>query len=74
MQVGDVITEFFNWYSDFPPLVDGEMVTVRLTYVPPPPAPADLVASHGDGEVALSWAGPGSGVTRHEYRYRTTGS
>ena len=60
--------------SDFPPLVDGETVTVRLTYVPPPPAPADLVASHGDGEVALSWAAPGSGVTRHEYRYRTTGS
>ena len=72
--VGDAINEWFVWTSDFPPLVDGETVTVRLTYVPPPPAPADLVASHGDGEVALSWAAPGSGVTRHEYRYRTTGS
>ena len=74
LHVGQVTNEFFAWGSDFPPLVEGETVTVRLTYPMPPPAPANLIASHGDGEVALFWAAPGSGVTRHEYRYRTTGS
>ena len=73
-QIGDVINEWFAWDSDYPPLVEGETVMVRLTYPAPPPAPANLIASHGDGEVELFWAAPGSGVTRHEYRYTTTGS
>ena len=75
-QDGDVIREDYTWTSDLPPLTEGEQVTVRLIHPPAPPPPANLRASPGDREVALSWDAPasGSGVTRHEYRYKTTGS
>ena len=72
--VGDVLNEWFVWTSDFPPLVDGETVMVRLTYVPPP---TNLTASPGDRRVTLAWDAPAADadITRHEYRYkwRTTG-
>ena len=75
--VGDVINEVFRWNSDFPPLVEDETVTVRLTYVPPPPAPTNLTASPGDRRVTLAWDVPAADadITRHEFRYkwRTTG-
>ena len=40
-----------------------------------PAAPTNFIAGVGDTEVTLSWDAPasGSGVTRHEYRYKTTG-
>ena len=71
--IGNVIWEQYAWVSDFPPLTEGEQVTVRLTHPPLPPPPANLRASPDDGEVALSWNAPASGVTRHEYRYKTDG-
>ena len=42
---------------------------------PPPAAPTNLTATAGDAQVALSWDAPASdsGVTRHEYRYKTDG-
>ena len=73
-EIGVVITEQYSWFDDFPPLTEGEQVTVRLIHPPLPPAPANLRASPDDGEVALSWNAPASGVTRHEYRYKTDGS
>ena len=43
---------------------------------PVPAAPANFTAVSGDGQAALSWSAPqsGSGVTGHEYRYKTDGS
>ena len=78
-EVGVVTNERFNWQSDFPPLVDGETVTVQLTYVPTtaPSPPANLTASPGDRRVTLAWDVPpaDAGISRHEFRYkwRTTG-
>ena len=39
-----------------------------------PAAPTNFTAAPGDAQVVLSWDAPASdsGVTRHEYRYRTT--
>ena len=77
--VGDFINEFFNWYNVFPPLVDGETVTVRLTHPPTtaPPPPTNLTASPGDRRVTLAWdaTAAAAGISRHEFRYkwRTTG-
>ena len=77
--VGEVINEFFSWGSDFPPLVDGETVTVRLTHPPTtaPPPPTNLTASPGDRRVTLAWdmTAAAAGISRHEFRYkwRTTG-
>ena len=77
VEVGDVFVELYSLKSDYPPMTAGETVTVRLIHPPlPPPAPANLMASPaGPGEVALSWDAPAadSGVTRHEYRFKTTG-
>ena len=41
-----------------------------------PDAPTNFTATLGNMEVALAWNAPGpdSGVTGHEYRYKTTGS
>ena len=66
--VGDVINEVFTWNSDFPPLVEGETVTVRLTYVPPPPAPTNLTASPGDRRVTLAWDAPAADAGHHAPR------
>ena len=43
---------------------------------PPLSAPTGFSAEAGDGEVTLSWnpPGSGSGVTHHDYRFRTNGS
>ena len=77
--VGEFINEFFSWGSDFPPLVDGETVTVRLTHPPTtaPPPPTNLTASPGDRRVTLAWdmTAAAAGISRHEFRYkwRTTG-
>ena len=77
--VGDVINEWWIFRGDLPPLVDGETVTVRLTYPPTtaPPPPTNLKALPGDRRVTLTWDAPAahSGVARHEFRYkwRTTG-
>ena len=40
-----------------------------------PPTPAGLTATPGDARVTLAWNAPASdsGVTRHEYRYKTSG-
>ena len=39
-------------------------------------APTNFTVAPGDGQVVLSWDAPASdsGVTRHEYRHKTTGS
>ena len=78
-QVGDVVNEFLTWDSDFPPLVEDETVTVRLTHPPTtaPPPPTNLTASPGDRRVTLAWdaTAAAAGISRHEFRYkwRTTG-
>ena len=40
------------------------------------PTPTGLTATAGDGQVTFSWDAPasGSGVTHHEYRFKTDGS
>ena len=48
-------------------------VTLRLADIGPG-APASFTATPGDGQVELSWTAPTSGVTRHDYRYRTSGA
>ena len=39
-------------------------------------APTNFTATAGDAQVMLSWDAPetGSGVTKHQYRQKTTGS
>ena len=41
-----------------------------------PAAPTNFTAAPGDAQVVLSWDAPASdsGVTRHEFHYRTDGS
>ena len=48
-------------------------MTLRLADIGPG-APASFTATPGDGQVELSWTAPTSGVTRHDYRYRTSGA
>ena len=42
---------------------------------PPPSTPTGFTATVGNAQVALAWKAPAldSGVTRHEFRYKTTG-
>ena len=53
---------------------DGCTATVTITEAAVA-APANLMATPGDGQVALSWDAPASdsAVTRHEYRYKAQG-
>ena len=56
---------------------DGVQAVVNnSTQVPPVPAPTGFTVTVGDGEVTLSWTDPGSGsgVTHHDYRFRTGGA
>ena len=56
---------------------DGVPAVVNYsTQTPPLPAPTGFRAEPGDGEVTLSWdpPGSGSGVTHHDYRFKTDGS
>ena len=50
-------------------------VTVRLREATPPDAPTNFTATVGDTQVALGWdaAASDSGVTGHEFRYKTDG-
>ena len=52
---------------------DADEVTARTTGVA---APTNFTATAGDAQVLLSWDAPatGSGVTKHQYRQKTTGS
>ena len=58
--------------NDAPGLTDEAVRNSRTT----PVAPANLSASAGNGYVTLVWDAPASDadITRHEYRYKTTGS
>ena len=51
-------------------------VTVTREAPPGPPAPTNFVAKPGNEQVALSWDAPASdsGVTRHDYQFKTDGS
>ena len=51
-------------------------VTVSREAPSGPPAPTNFVAKPGDEQVALSWDAPASdsGVTRHDYQFKTDGS
>ena len=48
-------------------------VTVTRAAVEPPAAPTGLSATAGNRRVALAWNASDSGITRHEYRYKTDG-
>ena len=50
-------------------------VTVRLREATPPDAPTNFTATVGDTQVTLGWdaAASDSGVTGHEFRYKTDG-
>ena len=48
-------------------------VTVTRAAVEPPAAPTGLLATAGNRRVALAWNASDSGITRHEYRYKTDG-
>ena len=47
-------------------------VTLRLADLGPA-APASFTAGPGNAQVELSWTAPIAGITRHEYRYKTSG-
>ena len=51
-------------------------VTVSREAPPGPPAPTNFVAKPGNEQVVLSWDAPApdSGVTRHDYQFKTDGS
>ena len=63
-----------SWSSHSSTLAAGDSVAVRII-AGALAAPANLEATPGDGQVALSWDAPASdsGVTRHEYRYKAEG-
>ena len=67
---GDEVASFTTGVADVPAVVNNS------TQMAPLPAPTGFSAEAGDGEVTLSWnpPGSGSGVTHHEYRFRTNGS
>ena len=50
-------------------------VTLRVREATPPDAPTEFTAKVGDTQVTLAWkaAGLDSGVTGHEFRYKTDG-
>ena len=53
---------------------DALMLAIKGTAMPPA-APTGFTAAVGDAQVALAWAAPAadSGVTGHEFRYKTSG-
>ena len=67
---GDDTPSFTTGQGGVPAVVNNSMLTAPL------PAPTGFRADPGDGEVTLSWnpPGSGSGVTHHDYRFKTDGS
>ena len=67
---GDDTPSFTTGQGGVPAVVNNSTLT------PPLPAPTGFRAEAGDGEVTLSWdpPGSGSGVTHHDYRFKTDGS
>ena len=67
---GDEVASFTTGVAGVPAVVNSS------TVAPPLSAPTGFSAEAGDGEVTLSWnpPGSGSGVTHHDYRFRTNGS
>ena len=67
---GDEVASFTTGVAGVPAVVN------YSTQTPPLPAPTGFRAEPGDGEVTLSWDPPssGSGVTHHDYRFKTDGS
>ena len=67
---GDEVASFTTGVAGVPAMVNNSSVMAPL------PAPTGFSAEAGDGEVTLSWNPPGSasGVTHHDYRFRTNGS
>ena len=66
---GDEVASFTTGVAGVPAVVNNS------TRTPPLPAPTNFRAMAGDGEVTLSWDEPASdsGVTHHDYRFRTDG-
>ena len=67
---GDEVASFTTGEDGVPAVVNNS------TQTPPVATPTNFRAMAGDGEVTLSWDEPGSdsGVTHHDYRFRTDGS
>ena len=67
---GDEVASFTTGVAGVPAVVNNS------TQAPPLSAPTGFRAEAADGEVTLSWTPPGSGsgVTHHDYRFRTDGS
>ncbi len=70
--LGGVAGTTISWSSHSSTLADDDTVKVRILSSTLA-APANLAATPGDGQVVLSWDAPASnsGITRHEYRYKT---
>ncbi len=66
---GDEVASFTTGEDGVPAVVNNS------TQVAGPPAPTNFMATAGGLQVALTWDAPasGSGVTRHEYRFKTDG-
>ena len=64
---GDDTPSFTTGVDGVPAVVNNSNVMAPLL------APTGFSAEAGDGEVTLSWDPPGSGVTHHDYRFRTGG-
>ncbi len=67
---GDEVASFTTGRGGVPAVVNNSNVMAPLL------APTGFRAEAGDGEVTLSWdpPGSGSGVTHHDYRFKTDGS
>ena len=66
---GDEVASFTTGEDGVPAVVNNS------TVMPPLPAPTNFTAMAGDAQVTLSWTPPASdsGVTHHDYRFRTDG-
>ena len=70
---GDEVASFTTGEDGVPAVVNNSTVTPSSASVL---APSNLTATAGDAQVMLAWDAPASdsGVTRHEYRFKTDGS
>ena len=75
LAVGDTVFKVKVTAEDTTTTKTYTVTVTRAAADTPPDAPTDFTATVGDAQVALGWKAPGldSGVTGHEFRYKTDG-
>ena len=75
LAVGDTVIKVKVTAEDTTATLTYTVTVTRAAADTPPDAPTDFTATVGDAQVALGWKAPGldSGVTGHEFRYKTDG-